>query len=534
MRQVEVYDTTLRDGCQAERVTFSLEDKLRIAERLDDLGIHYIEGGWPNPTNPKDVEFFQRARKLNLKTAKISAFGSTRRGGGKAAEDEMLRALLEAETEVVAIFGKSWDLHVEQVLRVSLDENLKMIEDSVSYLVARGRTVIYDAEHFYDGFLANKDYALKTIEVAQEAGASCVVLCDTNGGMLPHQIHEITSEARAVLRCPWGIHAHNDSGCAAANTAAAVELGATHVQGTINGYGERCGNANLCTVIPNMMLKQGVAAIPQEKLAQLTALSRFVSELANLPHDHRQPYVGASAFAHKGGAHADGVAKVTRSFEHIEPALVGNVRRFLLSEQAGSSTIVQKLQRLKPSLNKKDPVVRRILGRLKELEHEGYEFEAAEASFELLARKELGEYEEMFTLQEYRIIDHKRDGGTDVEATIRVRVGDEVMHTVATGVGPVHALDRALRKALQPHYPEIAEIELVDYKVRVLAETEGTETKVRVLITTSDGQTQWGTVGASRDVVEASWEALADSLAYGLLKRRGRVGDAENPKTDAS
>jgi 2-isopropylmalate synthase len=522
MRQVDVFDTTLRDGNQAEGIAFSIRDKIRIAERLDDLGVDYIEGGWPNDTNPKDVGFFEEARSLRLAHAKIVAFGSTMRPGGAPEDDATLRFILEAETPAVAIFGKSWTLHAEHVLRISLDDNLKIIEDSVRYLKSQGREVIYDAEHFFDGYKADPEYALRTVLAAQEGGADCLVLCDTNGGCLPDEVGEITRNIIEKTEAPVGAHMHNDSGCAVGNTCVAVRVGAGHVQGTMNGYGERCGNADLSAVIPNLELKLGVRALPEGHLPQIRSASRFVSELANQDHWERAPYVGASAFAHKGGMHIDAVRKVAESFEHVKPECVGNDRRILLSDQSGGSTVVEKLDKIRPGIAKNDPRVGSLLKRVKELENAGYQYEAAEGSFELIARRELGTQFELFQLAGWRINvqkDASNDNGITAEATIRVRVGDTEMHTASQGSGPVDALSRALRKALLSYYPDLANLKLEDYKVRVLGGDDGTSARVRVLIETGDGDSTWGTVGVSQDIIEASWEALVDSYVYGLLSR---------------
>jgi len=520
MAEVKIYDTTLRDGAQAEGISFSVDDKIMIAQELDRLGVHYIEGGWPNPTNPKDLSFFIRAKEVNFRNSRIVAFGSTRRTGNAPEKDATLNTLLSAGTESVAIFGKSWDLHVTDVLRTTLDENLRIIEDSISYLKGMGREVIFDAEHYFDGYRNNPEYAIKTLKAAESGGADIIVLCDTNGGCLPSEFRRIVEETKKHISIPFGIHVHNDSGVAVANSIIAVELGATQVQGTINGFGERCGNANLCTVIPNLKLKLGIDCISDEGLKELSRISRFVSEVANVAHDHRQPYVGESAFAHKGGAHVDGVIKITRSFEHIDPELVGNERRFLLSDQAGTSAIVSKLGRIKPGLDKRDPVVQELLKELKRMENEGYSFEAAEGSFELLARKFLKMYEDPFQLESFRTIVEKRgdDGRVFSEATVRIVINGEEKYMAAEGDGPVNALDNALRKALEGTYPELKEVRLEDYKVRVLSSRAGTAAKVRVLIESSDGREIWGTVGVSENIIEASWIALADSLNYKILK----------------
>ena len=515
---IEVYDSTLRDGAQAEGISYSLEDKLLIARRLDALGVDYIEGGWPNPTNPKDLAFFQEVEKQGLK-ARVTAFGSTRRAGVAPEDDATLNTLLKAETRSVCIFGKSWTLHVVEVLKTTLEENLRLIEDSVGHLVARGREVIYDAEHFFDGYCADPDYAIATLGAAERGGARLLVLCDTNGGRLPSEIGRIVAATRDAVGLPLGIHTHNDAGMAEANTVAAVEQGAVQIQGTFNGYGERCGNANLCTVIPTVELKLGKHLIGREHLAELMDFSRFLSEIANVYHDHRQPYVGESAFAHKGGVHIDAMTKNPRCYEHTDPAATGNERRFLVSDQAGGATIVSKLQRFLPELEKRDPLVGQVLERVKRLEHEGYQFEAAEGSFELLARRVQGTYEDVFTLINFRTI-NRRTGARaeEAEAIVKIAIGAAEYHTVAGGDGPVNALDQALRKALEQKFPALKQVHLEDYKVRVLSSGDGTAAKVRVLIESSDGKDVWGTVGVSENVIEASWIALADSLHYKLMK----------------
>ena len=528
-QRVVIYDTTLRDGCQAEGISFSVEDKLHLARLLDDWGVAYIEGGWPNETAPRDCEFFQRARNLPLSNAKLVAFGSTRRVGLQAEDDANLRYLAASGVPTVAIFGKSWTLHVDVVLRTTLEENLRMIEDSVRFLKRRGLEVVFDAEHFFDGFKADPDYALRTLQAAAEAGADWLVLCDTNGGSLPHEILDITAHVAQEFNLALGIHCHNDAGLAVANTIMAVRAGATMVQGTVNGYGERTGNADLCAVIPNLQLKLGVKALPDHALQQLVHISRFVSELANLPHDHRAPYVGESAFAHKGGAHVNAVLKDPRTFEHIPPDLVGNERRILVSDYSGTSTLLHKLSRLWPDLDRNDPLLREVLLHLKRLENEGLEFEAAEASLELMARRLREDLPSFFELLGYRVlVDRRPNEQPYAEATIRVRLGDRDVHTAAEGTGPVHALDEALRKAVGEVYPRLKQIRLTDFKVRVLDATKGTATKVRVLVTASDGQQEWSTVGAHENIIEASWQALVDSVIYGLLKNAGSAAPAQH------
>jgi 2-isopropylmalate synthase len=517
-KKISIYDTTLRDGNQALGINLSLSDKLRIAERLSDLGIQYVEGGWPNPTNVLDTEFFKAAAKLRL-SAKVAVFGSTKRPHTTCGEDQFLQMLIKSGAPVATIFGKTWDLHVEKVLRFSLQENIDIIGDTVSCLKKHMDEVIYDAEHFFDGYRHNPDYALKTLAAAASAGADCIVLCDTNGGMLPDEFVRIWREVAASITCPLGVHTHNDAGCAEANSMLAVSEGAVQVQGTINGIGERCGNANLCTIIPNLQIKRGCRLIPDESLKQLTEVSIFVSEVANVAHNIRQPYVGECAFSHKAGAHADGVRKVSESFEHVKPSLVGNKRQFVVSAQAGSSTILEKLSAIRPNLDKHDVLVKKLLMKIKALENDGYQFEAADASFELLAQEMLGRFSETFEFKGFRVIEEKRESG-DVfsEATIKLKKDGEFEHTAAEGDGPVNALDNALRKALVKFYPNLREVKLEDFKVRVLDGREGTAAKVRVLIESSDGKDRWGTVGVSTNVIEATWFALIDSLKYKLMK----------------
>lgn len=515
---VSLYDTTLRDGNQALGISFSLSDKIRIAEKLDELGMHYIEGGWPNPTNPTDTEFYNKILKKKLK-AKIAVFGSTRRPKVKASEDQFLSMLVKSNAPVATIFGKSWDLHVKQVINTTLEENLEMIGDSISFLKKKMDEVIYDAEHFFDGYKANPQYALKTLEAARDAGADCIVLCDTNGGVLTDEFQKIFGEVRKQINAPLGIHVHNDCGCAEANSCLAVVEGACQVQGTMIGLGERCGNANLCTIIPNLQIKKGIPLVSEQQLKLLTSVSVFITEVANLTPNIRLPYIGEAAFSHKAGAHADGVRKVRQSFEHISPDSVGNKRQFVVSDQAGSSTILEKLSVVLPGLDKKDPVVKRVLLKIKELESNGYQFEAAEGSFELLAREMLGQFKEPFKVIGFRVIEEKRENGEIFsEATIKIQENNDFEHTASEGDGPVNALDNALRKALTKFYPSISSVKLEDFKVRVLDGRDGTEAKVRVLIESSDGVSRWGTVGVSTNIIEASWLALIDSLKYKLMK----------------
>ncbi len=518
-KTVKLYDTTLRDGTQAEDISFSVEDKLRITERLDDMGIHYIEGGWPG-SNPRDIEFFEAARKLKLKHSRLVCFGSTRRAGKKASNDNVLKELLASGAPVVTLFGKTWKLHVTKALRVTLAENLEMIHDSVSYVGKKVEEVIYDAEHFFDAYADDPAYAIKTLKAAEDAGASYLVLCDTNGGTLPHDVARITREVRSQVSAPVGIHAHNDSESAVANSIVAVRAGATMVHGTINGFGERCGNANLCSIIPALKLKMGINCISDERLKKLRDLSGFVYELANLPHRKHQPYVGESAFAHKGGVHVNAVLKSPETYEHIRPELVGNRQRVLVSDLSGRSNILYKAAEYGVDVESKSEVVANLLGELKSLEHHGYQYEGAEASFELLIQKALKKKKRYFKLHGFRVSDEKQkaDQMPHTEATIKLEVGGEIEHTAAEGVGPVNALDKALRKALERFYPTLKEVELRDFKVRVLAGLQGTSAKVRVLVESGDGTDRWGTVGVSDNVIEASWQALVDSLEYKLYK----------------
>jgi 2-isopropylmalate synthase len=526
MRSVSLYDTTLRDGAQAEGISFSLDDKIRIAQRLDKLGIDYIEGGWPG-SNPKDMEFVQRSNEYGLTHAVICAFGSTRRGGTAASEDRNLCALIESGAKVATIFGKSWDFHVDHVLRVTKEENLEMIADSVRFLRSHGMRVFYDAEHFFDGYKSDSEYALQTLSRAVSSGAEAIILCDTNGGMLPHEIPPIVSHVRqAFPAVTIGLHMHNDSGTGVANTLMGVTAGAGHVQGTMNGYGERAGNADLCVIIPNLKLKMGIDCVTDEQLATLTSASRYIDEIANRRPDPCQPYVGRSVFTHKAGVHVNALLKHPVTYEHIDASLVGNHRRVVVSELSGGSNIRYKAQELSLDLKGDTDRVASILGAVKDLEYQGYSFEGAEASFELLLRKSLGLHEDLFELDGFRlIIDKKGRNGEPVsEATVRVRIGDDVIHTAAEGDGPVNALDNALRKALAQVYPEITNIALTDYKVRVLDEDAGTGAKVRVLVESTNGGEPWGTVGVSRNIIEASWRALVDSIEYGLLKQPPALG----------
>jgi 2-isopropylmalate synthase len=521
MKKILIYDTTLRDGSQGEHISFSVEDKLHIVKKLDDLGLDYIEGGWPG-SNSKDVAFFSRAQELKLKHAKLAAFGSTRHPRHTASHDRNLQALIEANTPVVTIFGKTWDLHVKVALGVSLKENLDLIGESVAFLKSKGKEVIYDAEHFFDGFKADSAYALATLKAAEEAGADSIVLCDTNGGTVTADIGERFQVASKHVKAPLGIHTHNDCEMAVANAIAAVQQGAVQVQGTINGYGERCGNANLCSVIPNLELKLGLHSIGRENLKHLTEVSHYVSELANLQPRQDLPYVGKSAFAHKGGIHVSAVMKETSAYEHVDPAVVGNERRVLVSELSGKSNVIYKAEERGLKIDKSSPDAKVVVEKLKEMEHDGYQFEGAEASFEILFDKLVHHAKEFFELDGFRVITEKKGVNEPYsEAVIKLRVDGKEEHTAAEGVGPVSALDRALRKSLTTFFPCIRDVRLTDYKVRVLNPKGATDAKVRVLIETSDGHDTWGTVGVSENLIEASWQALVDSITYKLKKEYG-------------
>lgn len=520
MQEVKIYDTTLRDGTQAEDFSLSVEDKVRIALKLDDMGIHYIEGGWPD-SNPRDAGFFREIQSYQLNHAQIAAFGSTFHPDRTPETDSNLQSLLAAKTPVVTIFGKSWTVHVRDALRTTLERNLILIRDSLAYLRPQVRTLFYDAEHFFDGFKDNPEYALATLQKALEGGAECLVLCDTNGGSLPWEIREIIAAVKE--RFPgvsFGIHAHNDADVAVANSLVAVEMGAVQVQGTINGVGERCGNANLVSIVANLCLKMGVPCLTPANLAKLRVVSRFVLELANVPSNKYQPFVGRSAFAHKGGVHISAVERNPITYEHIDPVLVGNKRRSLVSDQSGRAAIKLKAREFGLNISKRDPIALQVLEQLKDLENQGFQFEAAEASFELLINRAIGKSKRYFELVGFRVIDQKlsEDKTPVAEATIQVKVGGHIEHTAALGNGPVNALDNALRKALEKFYPELKEMELSDYKVRVLPGRDGTAARVRVLIESRDAQDHWGTVGVSHDILEASWQALVDSINYKMHK----------------
>ncbi len=518
-KKIQIYDTTLRDGSQGEGISFSVQDKILIAKKIDDLGFDYIEGGWPG-ANPKDISFFQEAKKIKFKHAEVVAFGSTRKAHSKAPEDDNLRGLLAAETKIITIFGKSWDLHVREVFKTDLEENIHMIRDSVKFLKSKGRDVIYDAEHFFDGYAHNPAYALKTIQTAAEAGASVIVLCDTNGGSMPSKIYKIVSEVTKKIRNPIGIHTHNDCGVGIANAVSAVEAGAVHVQGTINGYGERCGNPDLIAIIANLQLKLGFPCLTPQKLKELTETARFVSEISNMVQPRNQPYVGLSAFAHKGGVHINAVMKNPETYEHIDPTIVGNHRRFLVSELGGKTNIMLKAQELSIDLKKESPETRKILQFVQERENEGYQYEAAEASFELLIQEATGKRKKFFEIKEVKVsAENIGDKNPISHAKVVLTIGKNENTGKASGDGPVNALDKALREALLPFYPSVQEIHLDDYKVRVVNSEAGTAAKVRVSIEFRDEKNVWTTVGVSTNIIEASWRALVDAMEYKLNKQ---------------
>ena len=518
-QKIFIYDTTLRDGSQAEGISFDGEDKINIARKLDTLGIDYIEGGWPG-SNPKDAFFFEQIKKAPLKHAKIAAFSSTRRKGVEAYKDENLNTLLRAEAPVMTIFGKTWDFHVKEVLKVSLTENLKMIESSLAYLKKHGHEIIYDAEHFFDGAIANPDYALKTLEAAVNGGADCLVLCDTNGGRLPDEIEFWVKKVKDTFDVAIGVHCHNDSELAVANSLAGVNAGAIHVQGTINGYGERCGNANLCSVLPNLSLKMDYKTIGKREMKTLKDVSYYVSEIANMVPNHKQPYTGQSAFAHKGGMHVNAVKKNPLTFEHIEPEIIGNKRRILISELSGKSNIALKAKEFNIALNESDEDISIILKRVKELENKGYSFEGADASLKLLMNKTLGKKKSFFDVKDYRVsFQRNNEGNMVAQAILDLFVKTQRELVVAEGDGPVNALDCALRKALLPYYPQLEEIQLIDYRVRVLNGKDATASKVRVWVTSRDSFSSWTTVGVSKNLIQASWLSLVDSIEYKLQSK---------------
>jgi len=523
--QVILYDTTLRDGTQQEGISLTVKDKLDITTRLDDLGIHIIEGGWPF-SNPKDEEYFRRVKGLNLKTARVAAFGSTRRAGISAEQDGNLLALIASEAPIVTLVGKTWDLHVTEVLETSLEENVLMISDSISYLKSQGREAHFDAEHFFDGYAANPDYAVQCLKAAQDAGADVIHLCDTNGGVLPQRLGEVVDALRSTITVPLGIHVHNDGELAVANSMTAVEHGIEQVQGTVNGYGERCGNANLCSIIPGLQTKMGIRVVTDEQLKNLTTVSQEIAEIVNMGINPSQPYVGARAFTHKGGLHAAAVAKVERSYEHMDPDTVGNARRIVVSELSGRSNVLAATQAM--GIDVEPDTARSILEQVKNAEAAGFQYEGAEASFEMLVRRALPDYTPAFMLQDFMTVVetwrrrpsiNKTEDNDDPlsEAVVKVRVGEEQYHTAAEGNGPVNALDEALRKALVSKFPEIGVVRLTDYKVRILNQESATAATVRVLIESTDGDHVWRTVGSHTNIIHASWMALADSLEYWLL-----------------
>jgi 2-isopropylmalate synthase len=523
--KVELYDTTLRDGTQMEGISLSVEDKLKIARKVDELGVHYIEGGWPG-SNPKDAEFFVRARSLKLENARLAAFGMTRRAGGQVDSDPNLRALVDARTPAVTLVGKASEMQVRQVLEAALEENLAMIADSIRHLKSQGRTVFFDAEHFFDGFFANPEYSLQCLRAASEAGADCLVLCDTNGGTVTSRVVEAVRAVREAISAPLGIHAHNDTDVAVANSLAAVEAGCTHVQGTINGYGERCGNANLLSVIADLSLKMGVDCVSVEQLTHLTEVSYYVSEIANMVPDDHAPYVGVSAFAHKAGLHVAGMVKSGAAYQHVSPELVGNEQRILVSELAGQRNVLTKIKEQGIDVELTPEEARRLLEQVKLMESRGYQYEGAEASFELLVRRSRPGYQSPFELEDFWVVERRRtrpgdqdEGDMQAEAMVKVSVADEVIQTAADGNGPVSALDAAVRKALLEFYPSLSAVKLVDYKVRIINSAAGADASVRVLIESTDGDEFWRTVGSSTDIIEASWLALADSLEWWLTRR---------------
>ena len=516
--KIELYDTTLRDGAQTQGISFSVSDKIRIAEKLDSLGVHYIEGGWPG-ANPKDVAFFEKAKSLKLENSKLAAFGSTRRAGADVSRDVTINGLLSSDVDTITLFGKSWDLHVKEVLKTTLPENLEMIEDSLRYLKSKGKFMIFDAEHFFDGYLANPGYAIKSLLAAERGGAERIVLCDTNGGTITSRIFKITEEVKKKIKIPLGIHAHNDCGMAVANSIAAVEAGCAHVQGTVNGYGERCGNADLISVIGNLKLKLGMDCISDISLKALTETAHFIAEICNMKVADNQPFVGNSAFAHKAGMHVNAIIKNPRSYEHADPLRVGNRRTLLISELSGKSSILKKAEEINLELDKEAPETKNILNLLQDLEHKGYHFEAAEASLELFMKRAMKKFKKFFKLENFRVIVEKRaQDRITSEATISLKVNNNAEHTTALGDGPVNALDNALRKALKDFYPSLKEMHLTDFKVRVLEEKVGTAANVRVLIQSQDKTDSWWTIGVSENVIEASWQALVDSVEYKLLK----------------
>lgn len=518
--RISIFDSTLRDGAQGQGISYSVEDKIKIVKALDDIGVTYIEAGNPG-SNPKDMEFFKRIKNVSLNTSKVAAFGSTRRPKTEAKDDNNIKNLLIADTDVVVIFGKSWDFQVKDILKTTLEENLKMIGDTISFLVQRGKEVIFDAEHFFDGYKNNKEYAIQTLKVAKEAGAKTVVLCDTNGGTLPDEIATIVKNAISKVGGSVGIHCHDDIGMAVANSIVAAQSGADHIQGTFIGTGERCGNSNLSAIIPTLKLKLGVDVIEEEHLSKITSVARFIAEISNITLKEDAPYVGNSAFAHKGGMHIDAVCKNSKSYEHIKPETVGNERRFLISEVSGKSTVLSQIQKIFPNVSKESKEIQLITDRLKELEYEGYQFEGAEGTVELVMRKIMGKYKPFFKLNHFKVFAEQSSNGNQeftASVMINITVDGKKQISAAEGEGPVHALDKALRKALEVFYPQLSDVRLVDYKVRVLDSQSATESRVRVLIESTDGEESWSTVGVSKDIIKASWIALVDSIEYKLIK----------------
>ena len=518
--KISIFDSTLRDGAQGQGISYSVEDKIKIVKALDDIGVTYIEAGNPG-SNPKDMEFFKRIKGVSLKTSKVAAFGSTRRPKIEVKDDNNIKNMLLADTDVVVIFGKAWDFQVKDILKTTLDENLKMIDETVHFLAERGKEVIFDAEHFFDGYKENKEYAMQTIKTAKEAGAKTVVLCDTNGGTLPNEIETIVKEAISNVGGNVGIHCHDDIGMAVANSVVAAQSGANHIQGTFIGTGERCGNSNLSAIIPTLKLKLGIDVIDEENLSKLTSVARFIAEISNITLKDDSPYVGNSAFAHKGGMHIDAVCKDSKSYEHVKPEAIGNERRFLISEVSGKSTILSQIKKIFPNVSKESKEIQVITDRLKELEYEGYQFEGAEGTVELVMRKIMGKYKPFFKLNHFKVFaEQSSDGIKEFTSSVMINVtvdGKEQI-SAAEGEGPVNALDKALRKALEVFYPQLSDVRLVDYKVRVLDSESATEAKVRVLIESTDGDESWSTVGVSRDIIKASWIALVDSIEYKLIK----------------
>ena len=516
---ISLYDTTLRDGNQARGINLSLNDKVRVARLLDEFGVDYIEGGWPNEGNPTDEEFFKAIRKETIANSKIAAFGSTRRPKTKPEQDPILQYLVKSEAPVKTIFGKSWDIHVTEVIHTEPEENLDMISSSVEFLKKYSEEVIYDAEHFFDGYKANSEYALKAIKRAAQSGAECIVLCDTNGGTLPWEIEKTVKEVLKNVSCKVGIHCHNDTGLAVANSLFALNAGAVHVQGVMNGYGERCGNANLITIAADLSLKMGCELKCKNNMSRLRYFSLAVDEVANMQSDVRAPFVGETAFAHKGGAHIDGVLKISKSFEHIAPELVGNSREFVTSDQAGGALIAEKLSKILPNIDKKSPIVAELLRCVKKKENEGFAFDTAEGSFEMLARRHLGLYQDKFKTLGYRVIEEMGEDGVHIsEASVKLQIDEKIIHEVCEGDGPVNALDLALRKALVERFPCIESVKLDDYKVRVLGSKVGTDASVRVWITFGDKKENWHTAGVSTNIIEASWLALLDGIHYKIMR----------------